>query len=79
MVVDEDTIGGGADERLLHLVDTTRGVVIETEDEVGNLEEQVALLAMLVVTDDFLGVGHPRQEVGKLIGYDHRGLLADRG
>ena len=76
MVVDEHLRGQGTDKGCLHLVDATGGVVVETEHEVGNLEEHVALLAMTVVANDLLRVGHPLQEVGILVGHNDGRLLA---
>ena len=78
VVVDEHLRGRGAYEGRFHLANTARGVVVETEHEVGNLEEHVALLGVTVVAHNLLRIGHPVQEVGILIGHDNRSLLTTR-
>ena len=76
MVVDEYAWGGGGDKGLLHVLHTAGRVVIETEYEVGNLEEHVTLLLVLVVAHDLLSIRQPQEEVGILIGNDDNGILA---
>ena len=75
MVEEHDDAMGGEQGRL-HLVDTARGIEVEAEYEVGNLQEQVALLASLIISDNLLCIRHPMEEVGVLIGHDDRRLLA---
>ena len=75
MVVDKHLRGRGGDEGCLHILDSAGRVEVETEHEVGNLEEHGALLGMLVVAHDLLRVRQPLQEVGVLVGYDDDGLF----
>ena len=75
MVVDEHLRGGGGNEECLHILDTAGRVEVEAEHKVGNLEEHVALLGMLIVSHDLLRVRQPLQEVGVLVGHDDDGLF----
>ena len=76
VMVDQYPWGLCVEQGLLHLINARWGVVVETEHEVGDLQEHVALLTMLVVADDFLRVRQPQQEVGILVGHDDGYLLA---
>ena len=75
MVVDEHLRGGRGDECRLHILDSAGRVEVEAEHEVGDLEEHIALLGMLVVAHDLLRVRQPLQEVGVLVGHDDDGLF----
>ena len=57
VMVDEHDDSRGPEQGGLHLVDTARRIEVETEHEVGNLQQQVATLRILVVADDLLYVG----------------------
>ncbi len=76
VMVDEHDDTWRPEQGGLHLVDTTRRVEVEAEHKVGNLQEQIALLGVLVVADDLLCIGQPMEEVRELIGHNDRGLLA---
>ena len=76
MMVDEHNHARSSEQGGLHLIDTTGRVEVETEHEIGNLQEQVALFAMFVVADDLLGIRQPLEKVGKLVGNDDRRFLA---
>ena len=75
MMVDKHLWGRRANEGCLHVLDTAGRVVVEAEHEVGNLEEHVALLFVLVVTHDLVCIRQPRQEVGIQVGYDDDSIL----
>ena len=76
VMVDQHNDTWSPEQGRFHLVNTARRVEIKTEHEVSYLQVQVAALAMLVVTDNFLCVGQPVEEVGKLIGHNDDGVLA---
>ena len=60
MMVDKNTFGSCGCQCMLHLIDTTGRVVVQTKDEVGNLQQQVAFLMVLVVAHDLLSIGQPQ-------------------
>ena len=65
-------------ERLLHLVDTTGRVEVETENKIGYFEKHVALVGMLIVANYLIGIGHPLKEVRVLVGHDYSNILSAR-
>ena len=75
-MIDEHLLGLSAYQGLLHLVDTTWGIEVETENQVGNLKQHIALFAMLIVTHNLISIGQPHQEVGILIGHNHGNILS---
>ena len=56
VVVDKHLLGRTVYQGMLHLINTTWGVEIETEHQVGNLKQHVALIGMLIVTYNLIGI-----------------------
>ena len=76
VVIDEHLLSRAIDERLLHFIDTTRGIEVETEHKVCYLKQHVALLRVLVVTYYLISIGQPLEKVWILIGHHHCSILA---
>ena len=76
MMVDEYLTSRTVYKRLLHLVDTAGGVEVETEHQIGYLEQHVALIRVLVVTYYLICIGQPLEKVRILVGHHHCGILA---
>ena len=76
VMVDEYLAGRTGHQRRLHILDTTGRIEVETDNEVGYLEQHVALVGMLVVAHYLLAVGQPVKEVGILVGHDNGNILA---
>ena len=76
VMVDEYLAGRTGHQRRLHILDTTGRIEVETDNEVGYLEQHVTLAGMLVVAHYLLAVRQPVQEVGILVGHDNGNILA---
>ena len=77
-MVDEHAASLGGEQRLLHHVHPAGHVEIEAEHKVGDGQQHVALLLVLVVADNLLSVWQPRQEVGIEVWNNHLYVLALR-
>ena len=75
MMVYEHLLGRRRTQRSSHLVGARWSVEVETDDEVGYLQDGINVVLALVVTYDFFGVGQPVQIVGKLVGNNHQRVL----
>ena len=77
-MVDHHLTGTTAGKHILHLVETTSAIEVETEHQIGLIESTLHLGRMLVVTQNGLTVGQPLQIVGHHVGHTYLCLLALR-
>ena len=76
VVINEHATRFRAYEQRFHLIHPGGGIEIETEHQVGLFKGLRSTVGMSVVANYFFGVGHPAEEIGKLVGHDHGHLLA---